>query len=82
VIGRRAGLRAVRAALRLLARLVMVLAAAALVLAAAPVFLVAACAAALAWTGGWPPRRLYRAALWCLPMVAVWLAATAFATRS
>ena len=25
---------------------------------------------------GWPPRRLYRAALWCLPMLAVWLAAT------
>ena len=29
----------------------------------------------IAWLRGWPPRRLYRAAAWCLPMVAVWLAA-------
>ena len=35
----------------------------------------------LAWLRGWPPRRLYRAALACLPMVAAWLAAVAVATR-
>ena len=31
---------------------------------------------------GWPPARLYRAAAWCLPMLVVWLAATAVAARS
>jgi hypothetical protein len=67
-----------RAALRLL-RLVL---AAALVIAAAPVSLVAAAGAGLAWRAGWPPGRLYRAALWCLPMLAVWLAAVAVASRS
>src|ERR1019366_6156539 len=36
---------------------------------------------AAAWRGGWPPGRLYRAALWCAPMVAVWLAAVGAATR-
>ena len=49
-------------------------AAAAVMVAAAPVSVVAA-TGACAWLRGWPPRRLYRAALWCLPMVAVWLAA-------
>ena len=44
---------------------------------AAPVVLVAAYAAALAWFLGWPPRQLYRAAVWCLPMLAAWLAAMA-----
>ena len=39
--------------------------------------LVAAYAAALAWFLGWPPRQLYRAAAWCLPMLAAWLAAMA-----
>src|SRR5262249_42277273 len=53
-----------------------------LVVAAAPVSLVAALAVTLAWLGGWPPRRLYRAALACLPMVAVWLVAAAIAGRS
>jgi hypothetical protein len=48
----------------------------ALAVAAAPVTLVAAVCAAAAWWRGWPPRRLYAAAAWCLPMVAVWLAAT------
>jgi len=67
-----------RAALRLLRAAV----AAALVIAAAPVSLVAAAGAALAWLGGWPPARLYRAALWSLPMLAVWLTATAVASRS
>jgi hypothetical protein len=67
-----------RAALRLL----RAAAAAALIVAAAPVSLVAAAGAGLAWLGGWPPGRLYRAALWSLPMLAVWLTATAVASRS
>jgi hypothetical protein len=70
------------AALRLVGRVALVLAGLAVLLAAAPVSLVAAGALAAAWLAGWPPARLYRAALWCLPMVAVWLAATAAATRS
>jgi hypothetical protein len=58
------------------------LAATALVIAAAPVSLVAGFGVAVAWRAGWPPGRLYRAALWSLPMLVVWLAATAIATRS
>jgi hypothetical protein len=56
--------------------------AAALIVVAAPVSLVAAGSAAAAWLAGWPPGRLYRAALWCLPMLAVWLAGIAIAARS
>ena len=70
------------AALRLLARVSLLLAGLAILLAAAPVSLVAAGALAAAWLAGWPPARLYRAALWCLPLVAVRLAATAAATGS
>lgn len=55
-----------------LARAVIAAAAAA---AAAPVTMVTAGAMTLGWLTGWPPRRLYGAALWCLPMVVVWLAA-------
>jgi hypothetical protein len=47
----------------------------AVALAFAPVTLVAAGTAGYAWWRGWPPRRLYSAALWCLPMVAAWLIA-------
>jgi hypothetical protein len=54
----------------------------ALMIAAAPVSLVAGGSIWLAWLLGWPPRRLYRAALCCAPMVGVWLVATALATRS
>jgi hypothetical protein len=82
VIGRYLSLMAVLAALRLAGRLARAAAIALLVVAAAPVSLVAALAVALAWLGGWPPRRLYRAALACLPMVAVWLVAVAIAGRS
>jgi hypothetical protein len=82
VIRRYLGLLAVRAAIRVLARLAVVAAGIALAVAAAPVTLVAAYAVGLAWVAGWPPRRLYHAALWCLPMVAVWLAATAAAAPS
>jgi hypothetical protein len=73
---------AVRAALRAIGRLLRIAVVAALIIAAAPASLAAAIGAALAWQRGWPPTRLYRAALWCLPMVAVWLAATAIPARS
>jgi hypothetical protein len=71
-----------RAAARVLLRVLRIAATVALVVAAAPVSVVAAGSAVLAWRAGWPPRRLYRAALLCLPMLAVWLVATAVATRS
>jgi hypothetical protein len=69
------------AVLRMVGRLARAAAAVALVVAAAPVSLVAALSVTLAWWRGWPPRRLYRAALACLPMVAVWLAAVAVTSR-
>src|SRR5689334_22860261 len=45
--------------------------------ALAPVTLVAAGAFAFGWWRGAPPRRVYLAALWSLPMVLAWLAAAA-----
>jgi hypothetical protein len=45
--------------------------------AAAPVTIVAAAGVAVASLAGWPPRRLYTAALWAVPMTAVWLIAIA-----
>jgi hypothetical protein len=57
-----------------LARVVGVLA---VIVATAPVAIVATAGMGVAWLAGWPPRRLYAAALWCLPMVAAWLAAIA-----
>ncbi len=45
--------------------------------ALAPVTLVAAGAFTVAWWQGAPPRRIYRAGWWCLPMVAAWLIAVA-----
>ncbi|HEY6500490.1 MAG TPA: hypothetical protein VIZ20_13750 [Streptosporangiaceae bacterium] len=68
-----------RKAGRGLRRLATVAAAVTLLAAAAPVSLVAAGSAVAAWQFGWPPRRLYGAALWCLPAVAVWLATSALA---
>lgn len=47
-----------------------------------PVTFVAAISMTAAWRNGWPPGRLYRAAAWCLPMLAVWLAATAISRHS
>ena len=82
MIRRYLGVMAVLAALRLAGRLARAAAIVLLVVAAAPVSLVAALAVTLAWLGGWAPRRLYRAALACLPMVAVWLVAAAIAGRS
>ena len=49
----------------------------AVALALAPATLVAAGAFAYGWWRGAPPRRIYLAALWCLPMVVAWLAAVA-----
>ena len=68
-----------RAAGRGLRRLAKLAATVTLLVAAAPVSLVAAVSVTAAWARGWPPRRLYGAALWCLPMVAAWLAASALA---
>jgi hypothetical protein len=82
MIRRHLGQLALRAAIRVAARLARLIAAAVLLVAAAPVSLVAAGATTLAWLRGWPPRRLYRAALWCLPMVAVWLATVAVTAGS
>jgi hypothetical protein len=62
---------------RLAARLLGVLVLACALVAVAPVTMTALVGAALAWLRGWPPARLYRAAGWCAPMLAVWLAATA-----
>jgi len=73
---------AARAAIRATVRLLLAAAAAALIIAAAPVSVVAVSGSAFAWLTGWPPGRLYRAALCCVPMLAVWLAVTAIATRS
>ena len=61
----------------MIARLARAAAIASVAVALAPVTLVAAVAVAAAWWAGWPPRRLYTAALWCLPMVAAWLIAIA-----
>jgi len=82
MIRRAAGRPWLRAVLRAAFRVARLLIATALVVAAAPVSVVAAASAAAAWLTGWPPSRLYRVALWCLPMVAVWLAGTAIAARS
>ncbi len=65
--------------MRAVLKIARIAVAAALIVVAAPVSLVAAGSAAAAWMAGWPPGRLYRAALCCLPMLAVWLAATAAA---
>ena len=77
MIGRWLKLVVARAVVRALARVLTALALAAVAVAAAPVSLVAAGALAAAWRQGLLPRRLFAAAAWCGPMVAVWLAWTA-----
>jgi hypothetical protein len=64
-----------RAAGRGVLWLLRVALAAAAAVAVAPVTVVAAGSAGYAWWRGWPSRRLYAAALWCLPMTAGWLIA-------
>ena len=75
MIRRWAGFLLVRGTARIIWRVLRVTVFVAAMIAAAPVVLVAGYSATLAWFLGWPPRQLYRAAAWCLPMVAVWLAA-------
>jgi len=67
---------------RLALRALTMLAAAAAAAGLLPVTLVAAISVAVAWHRGWQPPRLYRAAAWCLPMLAVWLAAAAISRHS
>jgi hypothetical protein len=50
--------------------------------AAAPLTLVAAVGYAGAWLRGWPPARLWRAALWSLPVTAVYLAGRGLEART
>jgi hypothetical protein len=50
--------------------------------AAAPAAVTAFWAYTMAWLLGWPPRRLYRAAAWCAPMLAVLVAAAAAGSPS
>ncbi len=64
-----------RAVGRGLLRVVGAVALVAVAIAVAPVTLVASGAFGWAWWRGWPPRRLYRAALYALPMAATWLVA-------
>lgn len=66
-----------KAAARGLWRVLRLGLAAALIVALAPVTIVGALTFATAWWRGWPPRRAYAAAAWCLPMVAAWFAAAA-----
>ncbi len=68
--------------MRMSARAIAALAATAALLAALPITIVAAAGLTLAWRGGWQPGRLYRAAGWCVPMLAIWLVATAIGQRS
>jgi hypothetical protein len=72
-----AGFSLIRGIARIIWRLLRVTVFVAAMILAAPVVLVAAYSATLAWFLGWPPRQLYRAAAWCLPMLAAWLAAMA-----
>src|SRR6202167_4429589 len=82
VIRRWLSLIAVGAALRAIGRVLRIAIIAALIIAAAPASVVAAIGAVLAWLRGGARARLYRAAVWCLLMMAVWLAATAITSRS
>lgn len=77
MIRRYLGFLMLRGMARIIWRLLRVAVFVAAVIVALPVVLVAAYSATLAWFLGWPPRQLYRAAAWCLPMLAAWLAAMA-----
>jgi hypothetical protein len=68
--------------LRMTGRLLVFAALATVLAAAAPVTLVAAVGLAGAWLRGWPPVRLRRAAVWALPMTAVYLAGRAVQART
>jgi hypothetical protein len=49
----------------------------AVAMALAPVTVLAAGTFGYGWWRGWPAKRLYAVALWCLPMLAAWLIAVA-----
>jgi hypothetical protein len=57
--------------------MVLIATAGAVVICLALVAAAAICAGLVAWLVGWPPRRLYGAALWCVPALGVWLMAIA-----
>jgi hypothetical protein len=82
MITRYLGFLALRATVRALARVLGVLTSVALLVLFLPVTLAGGYAVTLAWLLGWPPRQLYRAAGYCLPMVVAWLAALAAAGDS
>jgi hypothetical protein len=82
MITRYLGFLAVRATLRALGWVISALVSVGLLVLAWPVTLAGGYALTLAWFLGWPPRQLYRAAGYCLPMVAAWLAALAVAGDS
>jgi hypothetical protein len=77
MMSRGAGIRRPGRAVSVGTRSVAALAVLAALVLVAPVTLVALTAAGLAWLRGWQASRLYRAAAWCMPMVVVWLVATA-----
>ena len=70
MIRRYVGFFLVRGMARIIWRVLRVTVFVAAMILAAPIVLVAAYSATLAWFLGWPPRQLYRAAAWCLPMLA------------
>src|ERR1700722_2817360 len=82
VTRRYAGFSLTRGVARIIWRLLRVTGFVAGMILAAPAVLVAAYSATLAWSLGGPPRQLYRAAAWCLPMLAAWLAALAASGQS
>lgn len=67
-------------ALRMAGRMLALLLLLTVLLVAAPITVVTAVAVLGAWLRGWPPVRLRRAAAWCLPMTAVYLAGKALHT--
>jgi hypothetical protein len=81
MIGRWLSLLAAQAILRAATRVFVWVVAATFAVAAAPVSVVAAAAATAARLFAWTPRRLLNAAAWCGPMIAVWLALTAWTAR-
>jgi hypothetical protein len=76
MIRRWLGLLIAQVVFRVIVGVIAMLIAAAVAIAAAPVTLVAIGAFTVAWSRGWPPRRLLLAAAWCAPMVIAWLAAS------
>jgi hypothetical protein len=68
--------------IKMTGRVLVFAAVVAVLVAAAPLTLVTAVALGGAWLRGWPPAKLWRAALWALPMTAVYLAGRALQART